>query len=198
MIEEVVKKLDVLLQGEIPEKIAVKQGEDQAKIELSERLNQLFAFIQESQEAMAPLAQGDLSRAAITSHNFLASPYKELHSRLLHLLWQTEQVAKGDYKQRVDFMGDFSRSFNAMVEALEFKDNLLKNRIVELETTLANLTSLEAIIPVCSGCKKIRQKDGDPFDQRSWMAFEAYFTSKTGSRFSHGICPDCLKEHYLR
>lgn len=197
MIKEAVAKLDTLLQGEIPEKIAVPPSEDQAKIELGERLNQLFAFIQESHEAMAPLAQGDLSRATIPSRNFLASPFKELHSRLLHLLWQTEQVAKGDYKQRVDFMGDFSRSFNAMVEALEFKDNLLKNRIVELETTLANLTKLDGIIPVCSGCKKIRKKDGDPFEQENWVAFETYFTEKTGSRFSHGICPACLKVHYL-
>jgi signal transduction histidine kinase len=65
--------------------------------------------------------------------NFLASPFKELHSRLTHLTWQAERVAQGDYSQRVDFMGDFSRAFNFMVESLERKELQLHEKIGELE-----------------------------------------------------------------
>jgi PAS domain S-box-containing protein len=38
---------------------------------------------------------------------------------LQHLTWQTQQVAKGDYRQRVEFMGNFSMAFNTMVQQLE-------------------------------------------------------------------------------
>ncbi len=48
--------------------------------------------------------------------NFLASSFKELHLRLLHLTWQAQQVASGNYSQRVDFMDEFSsKAFNSMV-----------------------------------------------------------------------------------
>lgn len=43
---------------------------------------------------------------------------KSLQASLRHLAWQTRQVAAGDFSQRVDFMGDFSASFNAMVVGL--------------------------------------------------------------------------------
>jgi Signal transduction histidine kinase involved in nitrogen fixation and metabolism regulation len=46
------------------------------------------------------------------------------------LTWQTQQIAKGDFFQRVDFMGDFSQAFNTMTNALqESQDQLL----VEIE-----------------------------------------------------------------
>lgn len=49
---------------------------------------------------------------------------------------------------------------------------------------------LEGLLPVCTFCKKIRdQKD-------QWQPMETYITARTAATFSHGICPDCLKEHY--
>jgi signal transduction histidine kinase len=79
------------------------------------------------------LSRGDLKAPSPSPGNLLASPFKELQSRLTHLTWQAEQVARGDYTQRVDFMGDFSRAFNAMVEALDVKDRELRERIGELQ-----------------------------------------------------------------
>jgi nitrate/nitrite-specific signal transduction histidine kinase len=43
---------------------------------------------------------------------------KNLHASLRHLTWKTEQVAKGDFSQRVNFMGAFSIAFNQMTEQL--------------------------------------------------------------------------------
>ena len=42
-------------------------------------------------------------------------------------------MARGDYSQRVDFMGDFSRAFNFMVQSLERKEHQLREKIGELE-----------------------------------------------------------------
>ena len=60
-----------------------------------------------------------------------------LHSSLMHLTWQAGEVAKGDYSQRVDFMGDFSEAFNAMVISLATHENLLRKKIEELEKSQA-------------------------------------------------------------
>jgi len=53
--------------------------------------------------------------------NFVISQYKQLHSNLRHLTWQTQQIAKGDLKQKVSFLGDFSVAFNKMIESLREK-----------------------------------------------------------------------------
>ena len=58
------------------------------------------------------------------------------------------------------------------------------------------VTELESLLPICSFCKKIRKPDADPEDQRSWETLERYIHARTGSQFSHGLCPECLEKHY--
>lgn len=64
------------------------------------------------------LSIGDLSVLLPSRGNELAAPLKSLHASLKHLTWQTQQIAQGDYNQRVDFMGEFSYAFNKMVVQL--------------------------------------------------------------------------------
>ena len=61
----------------------------------------------------------------------------------------------------------------------------LAHRVKELEQALAHVKTLEALLPICSYCKKIRDEDN------GWQQAEAYIESHSGSRFSHGICPHC-------
>lgn len=65
------------------------------------------------------IAKGNLSGPLPPPENAMAAPLKALHASLKHLTWQTQQVVKGDYQQRVDFMGEFSEAFNAMTAQLE-------------------------------------------------------------------------------
>ncbi len=44
---------------------------------------------------------------------------------------------------------------------------------------------LESFIPICSYCKKVRD------DKNYWDQIESYINARTGSNFSHGVCPDC-------
>lgn len=44
---------------------------------------------------------------------------------------------------------------------------------------------LEELLPICTYCKKIRD------DQNYWEQMEGYINKRTGSEFSHSICPDC-------
>lgn len=44
---------------------------------------------------------------------------------------------------------------------------------------------LEELLPICTYCKKIRD------DQNYWQQMEGYINERTGSEFSHSVCPDC-------
>lgn len=67
----------------------------------------------------------------------------------------------------------------------------LNLRIVHTTDQLASrdrlLDGLSRIYPICSYCKKVRSARGE-----EWIAVEEYVRQVTGSRASHGICPDCL------
>jgi len=55
---------------------------------------------------------------------------------------------------------------------------------------------LEAILPICARCKKIRRSGTDPSFNSSWQPLESYITEKTSTEFSHGICPECMAALY--
>ena len=57
--------------------------------------------------------------------------------------------------------------------------------VADLSDSLAQVRQLEGLIPVCAWCRRIRDDAG------YWERFEAYLSSRTGARFTHGICPTC-------
>ncbi len=196
MTNQVCDKLSVLLNGRIPDKIAAeyKNGEEQ---KLAESVNLLIDFMKEVHEFIDPLSKGALNDVSeIQRNNFLASPFKELHSRLLHLTWQAGQVAKGDYSQRVDFMGDFSEAFNCMVLSLEMKEKALHQKISELEDAATHIKKLEGFLPICANCKSIRLENADPEETDSWVGMESYIEERSDAMFTHSICPKCVEKLY--
>jgi len=66
----------------------------------------------------------------------------------------------------------------------------LADRVRELEEATKHIEQLQGILPICSYCKKIR--DDDNF----WEAVERYFSEHSNVRFSHSICPACLRKHF--
>ena len=87
--------------------------------ELGEALRYVADCIIETRNLAHALSKGDLDGPLPSRGNELAAPLKSLHAALQHLTWQTQQVAQGDYNQRVEFMGHFSEAFNVMVEQLD-------------------------------------------------------------------------------
>ncbi len=86
--------------------------------EFGEKLVYFSECVAENAALAKAIAKGNLNIELPPSGNEMAAPLKALHATLKHLTWQTQQVAKGDYQQRVDFMGDFSEAFNTMTEQL--------------------------------------------------------------------------------
>lgn len=108
--------------------------------ELGEGLVRLSREVTESRDLAARLARGDLSGPLPPRDNEISSSLKTLHSSLKHLTWQTQQIAKGDYSQRVEFMGDFADAFNTMTRQLRERSEtarmeleIIRNKTQELE-----------------------------------------------------------------
>ncbi len=51
------------------------------------------------------------------------------------------------------------------------------------------LKLLHDILPICCYCKKIHH------EEEGWQPLEAYFHNYSETQLSHGICPDCMREH---
>lgn len=66
----------------------------------------------------------------------------------------------------------------------------LSRHIKELRHALDTVKTLSGLIPICAGCKKIRDDHG------YWKQVESYICEHTDAKFSHGICPDCIKTNY--
>lgn len=62
--------------------------------------------------------------------------------------------------------------------------------IVELQEANEKIKVLRGFLPICSHCKKIRDDEG------YWQQVEKYISEHSEAKFSHGICPNCAKEHY--
>jgi len=197
MLKDATTALADLMQGRIPEKLPLGTGENEDEDRLVHAVNHMIEFMEEIHGFIYPLSRGELHGVpAMRYGNLLASPFKELHSRLLHLVWQAQQVAQGDYRQRVDFMGEFSEAFNSMVVSLEQKEKALKEKILDLESALLHIRKLEGILPICANCKRIRLEGCNPRDRDGWKTLEEYIEDRTEAKFTHSICPDCLKKLY--
>jgi DNA-binding response OmpR family regulator len=60
---------------------------------------------------------------------------------------------------------------------------------MELEGWHASALAGPTMLPICAGCKKIRTADSE------WQQLEFFFHERFNIRFSHGLCPDCVKQY---
>lgn len=91
------------------------------------------------------------------------------------LLWS----ATADLEHQLIY--SVARDVTAAREAEDEREMLVE----QLRTALAQVRTLEEILPICSYCRKVR--DDDDY----WHTVEAYVSRRTRTRFSHGICPSC-------
>lgn len=66
----------------------------------------------------------------------------------------------------------------------------LTERVRELESAQAYISTLHGVLPICSHCHKIRT------DQSGWEKLERYIAEHSDVQFSHGVCPECMKKYY--
>jgi PAS domain S-box-containing protein len=66
----------------------------------------------------------------------------------------------------------------------------LKETIANLQQALDEVRQLEGLLPICASCKRIKD------DRETWQVLEVYIQARTEAKFTHGICPECLRKLY--
>jgi phosphoserine phosphatase RsbU/P len=64
----------------------------------------------------------------------------------------------------------------------------LRKKEMELQQALDEVRQLKGILPICCGCKQIRD------DKGYWQQVEQYISAHSDLRFSHGYCPACYEK----
>jgi GAF domain-containing protein len=85
---------------------------------------------------------------------------------------------------------DLRRNLKRLKDVLKTRDRVEaeKERMLrELQTALANIRTLEGLLPICLSCKKIQDREG------SWQPLEYYVRAHSDAKVTHKICPDCSR-----
>lgn len=59
-----------------------------------------------------------------------------------------------------------------------------------LRTAFDEIKILRGFLPICAHCKQIRADSG------AWVPIERYVREHSEARFTHSICPGCMRELY--
>jgi PAS domain S-box-containing protein len=62
--------------------------------------------------------------------------------------------------------------------------------IAKLQEALEEVKLLSGLLSICASCKRIRN------ERDTWEPLESYLQSHSEAKFSHGVCPDCLRKLY--
>ncbi len=89
--------------------------------------------------------------------------------------------------------------FGAETTPVNWRESLFETLIIGLlglaiirntKALFQRMKYLEDFLPICSSCKKIRDEQG------KWQQIETYIHNRSGTRFSHGLCPHCAIKLY--
>lgn len=94
---------------------------------------------------------------------------------------EIEEVLRGFELGAVDYL---TKPFNPL-------ELIARIRLhIELKRAREEIRTLKGILPLCSFCKKVRDDAG------YWSRVDTYIERNTDLDVSHGVCPDCMKQHY--
>jgi hypothetical protein len=120
--------------------------------------------------------------------------------------YDTYQISMIDFSELKRYQEDLVRAKSDVEERVEERtaelaaaNDLLKkevqerqriaaehNKLIdELRDALAEVKTLEGMIPICAWCRKVRDDSG------YWQQVDDYVRERSDVEFSHGICPEC-------
>ncbi|MEL6822407.1 MAG: hypothetical protein AAFP70_11640 [Calditrichota bacterium] len=105
----------------------------------------------------------------------------------------TVQIIEGDQsttrKVKVVRCGEWEAAILFMTDESPVSDSV-KDRELELKHIQQKMITKNALIPMCSSCKEIRDKDG------FWVKLEVYLHRHANIDITHTMCPTCQEEWY--
>ncbi len=117
--------------------------------------NRFATEYNEFTEFMYAISRGELDYEPPKGQLQILQSFKSMQANLKHLTWKTQQIAKGDFNHKVDFIGDFSEAFNDMTRQLKESFEQIKeqnhqlseaNRIIAYEREKSDML-LKNILP---------------------------------------------------
>ena len=85
---------------------------------------------------------------------------------------------------------ELRRNLKRLAKSLVARDRTEDEKdraLQELKAALANIRTLEGLLPICLSCKKIQDQRGN------WQPFEYYVRAHSEAKVTHKICPDCSR-----
>jgi two-component system, response regulator PdtaR len=83
------------------------------------------------------------------------------------------------------------RALRPAIEMALHKHHMEREReelIERLEQALAEVEQLRGLFPICAWCRKVRDDEG------YWDSIEGYLARHLNTKYTHGICQDCMKK----
>ncbi len=119
-IDKITETIYNILKGKKLENIAIPADypDDEVR-QLMEYVNMLVKDYNECTGFVYSLARGELECISPKDKMLVTQSAKTLQASLRHLTLITQKVASGDFKHKVNFMGDFSQAFNSMTQQLK-------------------------------------------------------------------------------
>ena len=77
------------------------------------------------------------------------------------------------------------RRAHDMLVDRQLADQNQRTLVRELQAAVAEVRTLQGILPICASCKRIKNETG------GWEPVESFVRERTHAEFSHGLCPDC-------
>ncbi|MCX8026561.1 MAG: response regulator [Thermodesulfovibrionales bacterium] len=136
--------------------------------------------------------------------NFITKPYERefLLARIRYIIINMEMRKMTSTEMGIEIFFGGKKQFitSNKIQILDlllstFENAIQKNKELEekniaLRKAQENIKRLEGLIPICVKCKKIKD------DKGYWKQIEEYLREKSLAEFTHGFCPECLKDLY--
>lgn len=118
------------------------------------------------------------------SNQYICEPSKEKDGASQHFIVTAKPLL--DAKGKVVGIVESFQEITTRKRLEDEKEQLIK----ELKKSLEQVKLLSGLIPICAYCKKVRD------DQGFWSQVESYIGKHSEAKFSHGLCPGCVRKLY--
>jgi len=117
----------------------------------------------------------------------------EMYHKDGHTYWQEITARFFRTEEGKIKIAGVSKNITKRKQAEFQRERLIKelNKILaEKEALLEEVKLLRGLLPICSGCKRIRDSEG------KWWPLDAYIQKRGQAKLTHSICPDCSEVLY--
>jgi GAF domain-containing protein len=113
---------------------------------------------------------------------FAGAPLATADGKVAGALCVMDTKPRRALSREKDMLRSLSRMVMTTMELRRVSDALAEE--------VVRVKNLSGLLPICSGCKNIRNDSG------YWQRVECYVQENSAAEFTHGMCPDCAHKFF--